>query len=219
VPLKKGGRYDTSHLPEDQYEPGSRGLVLKNRLGIRSQREMDRVEGREYIRAHSEVVRIFGQDHTFTAADVCKIHGIWLGPIYSWAGRYRQVNLIKDNFPFAPAREIPRLMDGFEKGPLKEFTPCRVGSTEEVIKALAIVHAELVLIHPFREGNGRLARLLSVLMALQAGLPTLDFGGITGRRKQEYFSAVQAGLGQDYRQMERIFSDVVGRTRRLKSGK
>jgi len=35
--------------------------------------------------------------------------------------------------------------------------------------ALAEVHAELILIHPFREGNGRLARLLALLMALQAG--------------------------------------------------
>ncbi len=217
--MKKGGRYQTSHLLEDQYEPGSRRLVLKNRLGIRFRREIDQVEGQEYIRAHSEVVRIFGQNHKFTATDARKIHEIWLGPIYSWAGRYRQVNLVKDNFPFAPAREISRLMDELEKGPLKEFTPCRFGSMEEVIKALAVVHAELVLIHPFREGNGRLARLLGVLMALQAGLPTLDFGGISGRRKREYFSAVQAALSRDYKPMERVFSDVVGRTRRLKGGK
>ncbi len=217
--MRKSGRYKTSHLQEDQHEPGSRGLVLKNRLGIRSQGEMDQAEGREYVRAYSEVVRIFGQKHKFTAADICELHRIWLEPIYSWAGRYRQVNIVKDNFPFASALEISRLMDEFEKGPLKEFTPCRFRSTRKVIKALAVVHAELVLIHPFREGNGRVARLLGVLMALQAGLPTLDFGGITGRRKQEYFSAVQAGLSRDYRLMERVFSAVVERTRRLKSGK
>ncbi len=85
--MKKGGRYETSHLLEDQYELGSRGLVLKNLLGIKSKREMDRVEGREYVRAHSEAVNIYGQSHRFTAADICRIHGIWLGPIYSWAGR------------------------------------------------------------------------------------------------------------------------------------
>ncbi|TAK86063.1 MAG: hypothetical protein EPO20_09750 [Betaproteobacteria bacterium] len=32
--------------------------------------------------------------------------------------------------------------------------------------ALAETHVELVLIHPFREGNGRIARALSTLMAL-----------------------------------------------------
>lgn len=213
--MKKSGRYDTSHLPEDQHEPGSRGLVLKNRLGIRSKRAMDQAEGREYIRAHSEAVTIYGQHHRFTAADLCRIHGIWLAPIYPWAGRYRQVNLIKGRFPFAPAREIPRLMEELERGPLHELTPCRFGSTQDIVRALAVVHAELVLIHPFREGNGRLARLLGVLMALQVGWPTLDFGGITGRRKQEYFSAVQAALGRDYRPMENVFSAVLKRTRRL----
>jgi len=80
---------------------------------------------------------------------------------------------------------------------------------------LAIVHAELVLIHPFQEGNGSLARLLGVLMALQAGLPTLDFGGISGRGKRAYFSAVQAALGRDYRPMEEVFNAVEKRTHRF----
>ncbi|MBI3320149.1 MAG: Fic family protein, partial [Candidatus Omnitrophica bacterium] len=123
--------------------------------------------------------------------------------------------LIKGSFPFAPAREIPRLMEELERGPLNELTPCRFGSTQDTARALAVVHAELVLMHPFREGNGRLARLLGVLMALQAGLPTLDFGGVTGRRKREYFSAVQAALGREYRPMENVFSAVLKRTRRL----
>jgi len=43
---------------------------------------------------------------------------------------------------------------------------------------MAVVHVELVLIHPFRDGNGRVARILSILMGLQAGLPALDFGDI-----------------------------------------
>jgi cell filamentation protein len=71
---------------------------------------------------------------------------------------------------------------------------------------------ELVLIHPFREGNGRIARLLSVLMALQAGLPPLDFSDLQGTERGAYFAAIQAGLDRDYRAMERIFSRVIERT-------
>lgn len=51
-------------------------------------------------------------------------------------------------------------------------------------------------------------------MALQADLPPLDFGGIRGRRRQEYFAAVRSGLDLDYEPMERIFTAVIGRTRR-----
>jgi len=63
--------------------------------------------------------------------------------------------------------------------------------------------------------NGRLARMLSTLMALQAGIPPLDFGGVMGQRRREYFAAVRAGLDRDYRPMERIFNLVLKRTRRI----
>ena len=214
--MKKTGRYDVSKLPEAQFEPGSHGRVLRNLLGIKQKREMDRVEAQEQLRALEELVRIYDESHCFTAADVRRIHKVWLGPVYPWAGNYRQVNISKGEFPFATAREIPRLMTELERGPLRNFTPCRFASPDEVARALAVVHTELMLIHPFREGNGRVGRLLSILMALQAGLPPLDFRGIKGRRRQEYFVAVRAGLERSYEPMERIFSGVIRRTLRAR---
>ena len=213
--MKKGGHYDASGLIEAQFEPGSRSRVLRNLLGIRSKREMDQVEAQEQLHTLEELVRIYDQTHRFTAADVRRIHKMWLEPIYAWAGKYRQVNLSKGDFPFAAANQIPRLMMEFEKGPLREYTPCRFTGMSEIARAIAVVHAELLLIHPFREGNGRVARLLAVLMALQAGLPPLDFGNIKGRKRQEYFRAVQAGLDRDYKPMEKVFSAVIRRTRRV----
>lgn len=83
---------------------------------------------------------------------------------------------------------------------------------DEVVRALAETHVELVLIHPFRDGNGRVARVLSTLMALQAGFPLLDFSTIAGEKKGGYFAAVQAGLDRNYHQMERIFTEVIERS-------
>jgi len=213
--MKKGGHYDASGLIEAQFEPGSRGRLLRNLLGIKSKREMDQIEAQEQLRTLEELVRIYDQTHRITATDVRRIHKIWLGSIYAWAGNYRQVNLSKGDFPFAAANQIPRLMIEFEKGPLREYTPCRFTEMSEIARAIAVVHTELLLIHPFREGNGRVTRLLAVLMALQAGLPPLDFGNIKGRKRQEYFRAVQAGLDRDYKPMEEVFSAVIRRTRRV----
>ena len=42
---KIADRYDISGLVEAQFEPGSRRRVLKNLLGVKSKREMDRLEG------------------------------------------------------------------------------------------------------------------------------------------------------------------------------
>ena len=95
------------------------------------------------------------------------------GNIYEWAGKYRQVNLAKGDFNFATTYLIPDLMTEFEHRCLAVYTPCQMAAKSDVIHALAIVYVELLLIHPFREGNGRLARMLASLMALQAKLPLL----------------------------------------------
>ena len=41
-------------------------------------------------------------------------------------------------------------MAELQKGPLHKHTPCNFKSPERVIQALAEVHVELVLIHPFQ---------------------------------------------------------------------
>jgi cell filamentation protein len=105
-------------------------------------------------------------------------------------------------------------MGDFERKLLAKYTPCAHAPVDETAKVLAVVHTELVLIHPFREGNGRTARMFAVLMALQAGLPLLDFSGIRGIKKAEYFSAVQAGMDRDYGPMTKVFSDVIRKTLR-----
>jgi cell filamentation protein len=214
--MNKKGKYDTAGLTEAQYEPSSRGRVLKNLLGIKKKREMDIAEAREQLRAMAELVRIYDRNHRFTADDVCYIHKIWLDSIYDWAGKYRQLNISKAGFFFAAARQVPKLMASFEKEILKKYTPCTFDSIDEVVAALAVVHTELVLIHPFREGNGRLARMLTLLMAFQAGLPPLGFGSIRGKKKKEYFASVRAGLDRNYEPMKKVFSDVIGRTLRAR---
>lgn len=68
------------------------------------------------------------------------------------------------------------------------------------------------LIHPFREGNGRVSRLLATLMVRQAGLPFLDFSGFEKERREEYFTTVRYGLDRNYEPMEKRFTDVIARS-------
>lgn len=214
--MKKSQRYDTAHLPESQFEPGSSDQVLKNKLGITRPDEMDRREKEEQLRAIDELTDLFDMNHRFTAADICQMHKIWLGNIYEWAGKYRQVKMSKEDFSFAFPEQIPRLMAEFEKRPLHEVTPCHFNSHVEIAKALAIVHTELVLIHPFREGNGRVARMLSILMALQSGLPPLDFQDMITTDKEEYIRAIQIGVSVEYAPMEKVFTEVIRKTLRAR---
>lgn len=122
------------------------------------------------------------------------------------------MNISKGNLDFAAAAHIPQLMKALERDQLSVHTPCNSKDRKKIIRALSEVHVELILIHPFREGNGRLARLLATLMALQAGFPPLNFSAITGEKKRGYFAAVRAGMKRNYAPMEEIFGEVVRST-------
>jgi cell filamentation protein len=207
------GRYKAEG-PEAEFEPGSRGRVLRNRLGVKSVREIERKESEALLSATEQMIDETRIDQCFTPDYLRRMHRVWLGEIYVWAGEYRQVNMAKGSFMFAAANQVPKLMHEFGRGALRDYTPCRFEDEGELATSLAVVHAEFILIHPFREGNGRCGRLLAILMGLQAGLPALDFGGIRGAKKSEYITAVHAALGRDYAPMTKVFRSVIARTRR-----
>ncbi len=203
------GRYDTSNLSENQYEPGSNGTVLRNLRSITSREEMEIVETEELWRAQEYLLGVIEQDQRFTVHDIFDMHRIWLETIYAWAGKERQVNVSKDGFSFAMAHTITSMMTELEQKQLARYTPCQFADHDTIALALAEVHVELMLIHPFREGNGRLGRLLATLMALQAGLPVLDFSEMAGERRGDYFSAVRAGIGRNYQPMKELFNKMI----------
>lgn len=206
-------RYSTQGS-ESAFEPGSRGRVLANHLGIVHVRAMQQVESDALLSLLSALLEEVTDRQRFTARELCNWHRRWLGGIYPWAGAYRQVNIGKSGFQFASAHLVPGLMAAFEREVLSVHTPCAGMDKDRLVQALARTHAEFILIHPFREGNGRLARLLNSLMAFQAGLPALDYGGIRGRKKREYIGAIHAALGGDYALMETVFRAVLRRTLR-----
>lgn len=196
-----------------EYEPGSRGRVLRNLLGIKRLGDIQLAESQALRLAQADAIERFSADHCFSAADIRLLHRIWLGPIYAWAGETRSINIGKGGFQFATATLIPGLMAGAERTALAHHTPCAPASDESVALALAAVHAELVLIHPFRDGNGRLMRLVSLLMGLQAGLPPLDFSPLDGRGKNRYIAGIHAAMGRDYVLLTEMFRKVIDRTR------
>lgn len=113
------------------------------------------------------------------------------------------------NFPFAPSNRIEALMLKFETDFLKKFTPCHFSDLNELAHAIGIVHVEFILIHPFREGNGRTARLLADLMAVQAKRPLLNYAAIDQMKNKEgferYILAIHAGFDQNYKPITEIF--------------
>lgn len=145
--------------------------------------------------------------------DICNIHELWLGDVYPMAGKYRTVTMSKENFPFASPIQIEKLMIELEKKYLAQYTPTHSNDIEELAHAIGVVHVEFILIHPFREGNGRTARLLADLMAIQSKMPPLNYASIDQVENKKgfeaYIEAIQAAVGMDYSKIQNIFTTLL----------
>ncbi|CAM5184370.1 protein adenylyltransferase OS=Castellaniella defragrans OX=75697 GN=HNR28_001870 PE=4 SV=1 [Castellaniella defragrans] len=200
-------RYEVSEW-QNSTQPGSGGEVLRNRIGIVSRHDMDAAELELLRKLYLFVL----QDHlpagVLTVRMIRDWHRRWLGNLYDWAGHQRSVNMSKDGFPFAAASRIPALLRIFERKVLAVHTPCTGFDVQVLARAIAVTHVEFILIHPFREGNGRISRLLADVMAVQAGRGPLDYGPWEAGRAR-YIGAIQAGLGGDYTPMQSCVLDLL----------
>jgi cell filamentation protein len=95
---------------------------LRNRLGIRSVRQVAQRESEALLAATQQLIDETRVDQRFTADDIRRMHRRWLGEIYAWAGEYRSVNVSKGGFMFAAAGLVPGLMNELERGSLRQFT-------------------------------------------------------------------------------------------------
>ena len=112
-------------------------------------------------------------------------------------------------FKTVPAVETAKCMQEL----IERWNDCLGDRWVHPLLALTAFNLDFLCIHPFRDGNGRLARLLALLMALQAGLPPLDFSPLSGRGKRAYIAGIHAAMGRDYAPLTGVFACVIERSR------
>lgn len=182
---------------------GEESPVLPNKLGLTDPDDLAEAELMLLGQIYEAVLIDHLPSRSFTTQDLFDWHRRWLGNLYEWAGEQRSVNVSKGGFMFANAALIPRLLKQFDRDCLARFTPCHGLDGDALAEAIAITHVEIILIHPVREGNGRLSRLLADVMAVQAGHDPLDYSKWDAD-KEAYFAAIRAGQGNDYRPMREL---------------
>lgn len=205
------------HGPEGEFQPGSHERVLRNLVGITSPDDMDELELRLLGELYDEVLVQNPSAQALKVADLKHWHRLWLGNVYAWAGQERSVNLGKGGFQFATASLLPGLLSDFERNFLARWTPCSSLDDDELVRAIAVTHVELIVIHPFREGNGRLSRLLADVMAVQAGHQPLDYSSWE-QHKSAYVGAIHAGFSGNYDPMAGFVAEAMDASDSRKDG-
>jgi len=187
------------------YEMGS--SVLKNKLGITNPQEAAEVETIGFIGAQVIFTKKLKKNTKFTEKYIQAIHRSALSYLYPFAGNYRDVNLSKAGHHFLPFSFIPRGMSYLEREFLSKI-PADYEDAKKLIEDIAIIHCELIHIHPFREGNGRTARIFADLMANRAGYPSLELNKFRNENYPKYIKALNKGDEKNYKSMIEIIGNL-----------
>ena len=130
--------------------------ILKNKLNIQDQEKLYNYE-RKIVLTKLFILRQKENIGNFDIKHFLWIHKFLFDEVYGFAGLFRSENIAKGNFRFAEwqyiEQELVKLLDK-----LKEENYLKGLSKEEMSKKLAYYMAELNVLHPFREGNGRTIR-------------------------------------------------------------
>lgn len=175
--------------------------ALRNKLGLTNEDDLHEAENillKDSYWYFFDLLRKGGL--TFNSDLLIQLHHHFLGSLYTWAGKFRTVDISKNNVLFASSRFIPDLLKDFDKQ-LPKYIPNQDDSKKEVATKLAFIHSELNAVHPFREGNGRTLRLFLDLMAHAAGYQPIDWAKSSTKA---YFDACRAGMGGNNEPMEKV---------------
>lgn len=141
---------------------------------------------------------------------ILEIHKISFGWIFpKWAGRYRTIHVEFSGKEAALPYQVPELIanlcaDLEER--LKHLAPEDESYIEGVVQLVAWFQHRFVWIHPFQDYNGRVARMLTILILLKLDLPPIEIGAETGTDRKKYLEAMYAADKSDYSKLEALIA-------------
>jgi Fic family protein len=148
-----------------------------------------------YRQALGYVLAMSDADYaTFDVTELRAMHYMMLSHDLSKSpGRYRKgpVHVRDDGtdrtvYEGPDAADVPALMESL-------VTSLHTGHSQDPVVRSAMAHLNLVMIHPFRDGNGRMARALATLVLSRSDIGEPEFSSIEewlGANTQDYYSAL-----------------------------
>lgn len=140
--------------------------ILKNRLNLRKQADLDAFEAEITAQRAAEPLPAGQLGYAHYRA----IHRHLFQDVYTWAGTIRTVRISKGGNPFCFPEHIGREMRRLFAALADRKYFQGLGADDFAAEAAHFL-ADLNAIHPFREGNGRTQLSFLMLLADQAGHP------------------------------------------------
>lgn len=166
-------------------------------------------------RALNYILELSKNKTTITPKVIFDIHNVGFGFIFpDWAGKFRIVDVTVGTYEPPHYSKVPELIKNLcdDLAARLKYLP-RPNSPEkfltETISLLAWFQSRFAWIHPFKDYNGRVARLLTNLLALNLGLPAFEIKADGKKDRDLYIKAIKAADEQDFSLLENLLADAL----------
>ncbi len=162
-------------------------LVLEEGITIGGKPLKDHIEARNDAEAFDLMIELVNSKKKISQEIIQQIHEFVTKAILKNPGKYRTENVAITGAKIGPPSHLKlvKLMDEY----IQNIEKLKL----HTIKKAAFIHHELVRIHPFIDGNGRVARLLTNFYLMKKGYPPIIIQ--KEDRKNYYKSLNKADLG------------------------
>ncbi len=200
---KQHDKYDIFGNIEAEYVDDDFSILV-NKLAICDLTTLQIAEEEGLATAYETLLAEVKTDTPMTAELLRHIHVRIFGEIYEWAGHWRTVRISKPGAIWPPPQYLDDAMQTFEQNILQKYPATKLTDNEIFCKAVGEIQGEFLAIHPFREGNARTIKLMTDMLALQAGKPLLIYDS-TKEGTMQYIEAAKAAMAnKDYQPMTKI---------------
>jgi len=175
-------------------------LVLRKGMTIRGKSMNEHLEATNHAEAIGLLERIADKKSQITEKEVLDLHAVILDKISPQdAGFYRheQVFIEGSRIRLPKWKDVPKLMQVV----YAELNDKSKGMA--AIQSAVKIHHDTVRIHPFVDGNGRLARLLMNLRLMRAGFPPTI---LRREERRSYYSALEKADKGDFRALSMLIA-------------
>lgn len=143
-----------------------------------------------------------------------EIHKIGFGWIFpEFGGKFRITEVTVSNHIPPKFFLVPQLMEDFTKDLQTRIENLPKIDDEnflnEFVSLLAWSHHRFLWIHPFKDYNGRIARLLNNIILLNLNLPPIELKVETKSGRRKYIEALQSADNHNYPRLEKIIKSAI----------
>jgi cell filamentation protein len=181
--------------------------VCINYLATTDEKEIQKFEDLKLLELYDFLVHNFDISKAFGFKTVQEWHSQIFGELYPFAGELRSVEISKGigveewTWRLEFLSGLPELDKKIKKASRTKYK-----NIDEIVGSLAEVISDFLFIHPFREGNGRVSRLIGDMILAKNGLPMI---GLDLKSSDNYIEKVHEGYAKNYEPLAQLLKEKI----------